>query len=413
MTNQRQNKGLIIFILGLMTALSPFSIDMYLPAFQNIANDFNTTVAQISLSLSSYFIGLSFGQLFYGPLLDRYGRKKPLYMGLLIYIISAIFCLNSTTAEFLIAWRFAQAIGGCAAGVASMSMVRDLFTTKESAKVFSWLILILGISPLLAPTVGGYLTAAFGWHAVFLVLAMIAGLLFIIVKFKLPETRQPDPSVLLQAGPIFKNYAEIIAHPEFYTYAFSSSVSFSGLFVYLAGSPIIFMQTFNVSPQVYGWIFAIVAAGMIISSQFNSFLLKKFSNEQLLMGALSLQVLVAFVFLGGNYLGWYGLIGTVFMLFLFMACFGLTSPNGGALALAPFSKNAGSASALIGFLQMGTGALASASIGLFNIKNMLPVIAAMTITSSLAITILVFGKRRIKSRAQSSPVPLDTNLPAN
>jgi DHA1 family bicyclomycin/chloramphenicol resistance-like MFS transporter len=391
------SKSLIILILGAMTALSPFTIDMYLPAFQSIATDFQTTVAQISLSLSSYFVGLSIGQLVYGPLLDRFGRKRPLYVGLSIYCVAALFCMMSKSSDSLIAWRFVQAIGGCAAGVASMAMVRDLFTAHESAKVFSLLILILGVSPLLAPTLGGYLTEAFGWSSVFLTLAIMSALLLVTVKFKLPESHAPDASVQLRIAPISKGYYEILKNPLFYTYALSSAIAFSGLFVYLAGSPIIFLQTFAVTPQVYGWIFAIVAAGLISASQFNVMLLKKLSSQQLFKAGVSGQVLIASIFFIGTSMNWFGLIGTVFMLFLFLACFGITNPNGGALALSPFSKNAGSASALIGFMQMGAGALASMCIGIFNISTMLPIIGIMFFTSSLGLTILFFGNRQIRN----------------
>ncbi|MES3036438.1 MAG: multidrug effflux MFS transporter [Bdellovibrionota bacterium] len=399
---QKTKKPLLILILGCMTALSPFSIDMYLPAFQTIASDFNTTVAAISLSLSSYFIGLSGGQLFYGPLLDRFGRKKPLYVGLAIYILASLLCLVAKTTEGLIAWRFVQAIGGCAAGVASMAMVRDLFTMKESAKVYSLLILILGASPLLAPTIGGYLSTAFGWHSVFIVLAGMGVLLTLAIRFLLSESHQPDPTVSLKFKPIFKNYLAIIKNAQFYTYVFASSIAFSGLFVYLAGSTVIFLEHYAVNAQQYGWIFAAIAAGIIGSSQFNVLFLRRFSNEQLMLYGLCSQVLVITVFYLGTKLGIFNLVGTVAMFFLFMCCFGVISPNAGALALAPFSKNAGSASALMGFLQMGCGALASASIGILSLNQISQIVGIIACSSTIALVILIFGRREIKRQIQTN-----------
>jgi len=400
----RRNHIILILILGSMTALSPFSIDMYLPAFQAIASDFSTTVARVSLSLSSYFVGLAVGQLFYGPLLDRYGRKRPLYVGLVVFILASLCCLFAKSTEALVAWRLIQALGGCVAGVASMAMVRDLFTIKESAKIYSLLILILGVSPLLAPTIGGYLSVEFGWHSVFLVLALMALALLLAIRFFLQESHIADPSVSLRIVPIFKGFAEIIKNPQFYTYAFSGAVAFSGLFVYLAGSPVIFLETFKVRAQVYGWIFAIVAAGMILASQLNVVFLKRFSNQQVLRTALTAQFLIGCGLCVGTWMGVLGLIGTVAMLFLFMGSFGLTNPNGGALALGPFSKNAGRASALLGFLQMGAGALASTSIGLLGISEMLPVVSVMAGTSFLGLVILHWGTRKV-SKAQSLAVP--------
>lgn len=406
----QQSKFVLILILGLLTALSPFSIDMYLPAFQAIANDFQSTVAQVSLSLSSYFIGLSFGQLFYGPLLDRYGRKNPLYAGLGIYIFASLFCLFCRSTEALVAWRFVQALGGCAAGVASMAMVRDLFSVKESAKIYSLLILILGVSPLLAPTVGGFLSEAFGWHSVFIVLSVIAAALIVTIRFQLPESHKPDLNVSLKPGPIFKNFLEILKNSQFYTYVFSGAIAFSGLFVYLAGSTVIFLEHYKVSSQVYGWIFAGIAAGLIGSSQFNALLLKKYSSEQLVKVALMANVLIGFVFVTGVYFQWFNLIGICCMFFLFMCCFGLINPNSGALSLAPFSKNAGRASALMGFIQMGVGAAVSSLIGILGITEILTIVGIMVTSSTVALIILWVGRshihRQIHATLKVHPEPV-------
>lgn len=398
MQDTPKNKGLLIFILGCMTALSPFSIDMYLPAFQSIATDFNATVAQVSLSLSSYFVGLSGGQLIYGPLLDRYGRKRPLYVGLFIFIMSSLFCLYAHTTTELVVWRFVQAVGGCAAGVASMSMVRDLFSVKESAKVYSLLILILGASPLLAPTIGGYLAAAFGWHSVFIALAGMGAVLLFTVKFFLAESHRPDPTVSLRPLPIFENFISIVRNTQFYTYVFSGAISFSGLFVYLAGSPVIFLGKYGVSGQVYGWIFATIAAGLIGSSQFNVLLLRRFTNQQLVLFGICGQVFVGIIFLLGTYFDLFNMYGTVAMFFLFMCWFGITNPNAGALSLEPFPHKAGSASALMGFIQMGIGALASSMIAIFDIKEILPITCIMVGGSTTALIILLTGRKKLAGR---------------
>lgn len=159
----------LILILGSLTALGPFSIDMYLPGFSGIAADLNTTVSKVSMSLSSYFIGISVGQLLYGPLLDRFGRKKPLFVGLMVYVLASLGCVYVGDIDTFILLRFIQAVGSCAATVASVAMVRDLFPVKDIPKVFSLLMLVLGLSPMLAPTIGGYVTEDYGWHVVFLI----------------------------------------------------------------------------------------------------------------------------------------------------------------------------------------------------------------------------------------------------
>src|SRR6201996_8317227 len=237
----RQRYLLTVLILGALTALGPFSIDMYLPGFPAIARSFHTTTAQVSLSLSSFFIGLAAGQLLYGPLLDRFGRKNPLYVGLLLYIITSAGCYFSNSIEMLIALRFIQAIGACAAGVASMAMVRDIFPLEDNAKIFALLILILGASPMIAPTVGGYVTVSFGWHLIFVILGALALLILITVIFFLPESHQPDKTYSLKPVPIINSFWQVFKQPQFYTYAFTGAFAFAGLFVYVSGSPIVFM----------------------------------------------------------------------------------------------------------------------------------------------------------------------------
>ena len=174
MTKKNPNKSFrVILILGLLTAIGPFSIDMYLPAFPAIAKDLNTSVAQVMLSLSSFFIGISAGQLIYGPLLERFGRKTPLYAGLCLYLLASVGCAMANSIDSLIAFRFLQAIGGCAGMVTSRAIVRDLFEVKDTAKIFSTLMLVVAVSPMIAPTVGGYVTAAFSWRLVFVILIVV------------------------------------------------------------------------------------------------------------------------------------------------------------------------------------------------------------------------------------------------
>src|SRR5512138_1422828 len=171
---QRRKKNFyLILILGMLTAIGPFSIDMYLPAFPDIAKNLDTTVAQVTLSLSSFFIGISAGQLLYGPLLERFGRKKPLYVGLCIYLLASIGCAFAASVNALIGLRLLQALGGCVGMVAARAMVRDLFEVKENAKIFSTLMLVVAVSPIIAPTLGGYVTAVLGWRYVFVMLIIV------------------------------------------------------------------------------------------------------------------------------------------------------------------------------------------------------------------------------------------------
>jgi DHA1 family bicyclomycin/chloramphenicol resistance-like MFS transporter len=401
MTKQRY--FLLILILGSLTALGPFSIDMYLPGFPAIARSLHTTTENVALSLSSFFIGISAGQLLYGPLLDKFGRKKPLYFGLCVYIIASIGCYFSASIQVLIVMRFIQAVGSCAAGVAAMTMVRDFFPLKDNAKVFALLILVLGVSPMIAPTVGGYVTDAFGWQLVFVILTMIAVLILLTVVFFLPESYKPDPTYSLKPKPIINSFIAVIRNPQFYTYAISGGIAFSGLFAYISASPLVFMEVFGVSSKMYGWIFALLSVGFIGSSQVNGLLMKKYKSERIVNGALIGMVILSVPFLIGSMQNGLGLAGTIGMIFGVLCCVGICSPNTSALALAPFDKNAGTASALLGAFQMCIGSVVSVGVSLFKSQSSIPMAAIMLGASGIAFLVLVVGRRNIKEKIELKP----------
>lgn len=392
----------LILILGSLTALGPFSIDMYLPGFSGIAKDLNTSVAKVSMSLSSYFIGISAGQLLYGPLLDRFGRKKPLFIGLMVYILASLGCVYVADIDQFILLRFVQAIGSCAATVASVAMVRDLFPVKDIPKVFSLLMLVLGLSPMLAPTIGGYVTEDYGWHTVFLILMFMGIAILIAAQIGLPNSYKPDTSISLKPKPIISNFLKVLKEPQFYTYAFTGAIAFSGLFTYVAASPIIFMDIYHVDAKTYGWIFAFMSVSFIGSSQLNSLLLKKFSSEQMIFGALILQSVVSIVFLVLSINNLLGLYETIALLFLFLGCLGISNPNTAGLTMAPFAKNAGSASALMGAIQLGLGSLASFAVGIFVKDSVAPMVLIMTVTTIIAFIVLNIGKKFIKNKVEIS-----------
>ncbi|MBE5318655.1 multidrug effflux MFS transporter [Pedobacter sp. MR2016-19] len=393
----------LILILGSLAALGPFSIDMYLPGFVDIAKDLRSNESTVALSLSSFFIGISAGQLLYGPLLDKFGRKKPLYFGLALYIFASFLCLAVTDVNQLIVLRFVQAIGSCATAVASVAMVRDLFSVEESPKVFASLMLVIAVSPMLAPTAGGYLIAALGWKYVFVFLGLMAILMLLASIFKLPESYKPDPNYSLKPKPILTNFFTVLKEPQFYTYALISSITFSGLFAYVSSSPQVFMKIYEVSKTGYGWIFALLSVSFIGSSQVNSLLLRWFTSKKIVTYALIAQCIFSLIFLVFALNNWLGLYSTIGFIALFLACLGLINPNAAALSLAPFTKNAGSASALMGALQMGLGALASVMVSLFSEHSVVPMPLVMTAAAFIALCCLLIGRRFITTEVEASP----------
>ncbi|SEL46226.1 multidrug effflux MFS transporter [Parapedobacter koreensis] len=386
----------LILILGCLAALGPFSIDMYLPGFVDIAENLRTTEATVALSLSSFFIGISAGQLLYGPLLDKFGRKKPLYAGLVLYIVASFGCLAVTDVNQLIVLRFVQAIGSCATAVASIAMVRDLFTVEESPKVFASLMLVIAVSPMLAPTAGGYLIEALGWRYVFVFLGLMAVSMLVATAIKLPESYKPDPSYSLRPKPILISFAQVLREPQFYTYALISAFVFSGLFAYVSSSPVLFMKIYHLSKTDYGWIFAGLSVVFIGASQVNSVILRWFSSKHIVSFALVAQCIFSILFLAFAWNGMLNFVSTIVFIALFLCCLGFINPNAAALSMAPFSKHAGSASALMGAFQMALGAGASVLVSLFSEQSQLPMPVVMTVASCVAMCCLLVGSQFIR-----------------
>jgi DHA1 family bicyclomycin/chloramphenicol resistance-like MFS transporter len=384
----------LILILGMLTAIGPFSIDMYLPAFPDIAKGLNTTIARVMLSLSSFFIGISVGQLIYGPLLERYGRKKPLYFGLVIYILASLGCALAPSVDALIMFRLLQALGGCAGMVAARAMVRDFFEVKENAKIFSLLMLVVAVSPIIAPTLGGYITALFGWQSIFVILMAMALVILIAVHFYLPESKKPDPNFSLKPRPIITNYLSIIKHPQFYTYALTGAIAAAGLYAYISGSPHVFMEIYNVTEQQYGWIFALIAMGLIGAAQINTVLLKNYTSDQIIKVALSSQCIIGIILAVTTYAGFGDLFVTIFLIFMYLCCQGFIFPNASALSLAAFGHKAGSASAMMGAIQMSIGAAASAMVSILQ-HYFSPMTGVMAICTLTALLVFTFGRKII------------------
>ncbi len=398
-TPKSQKQIYLILILGLLTAIGPLSIDMYLPAFPDIAKGLNTSVSSVMLSLSSFFIGISVGQLIYGPLLERFGRKKPLYFGLAIYAIAAIGCATTVSVNGLILFRLFQALGGCVGMVASRAMVRDLFAVEDNAKVFSTLMLVVAVSPIIAPTLGGYITAYLGWRYIFGMLIIVISIILIAVYFYLPESKKPDTEFSLRPSAITNSYFTILKNTQFAMYTFTGAIAYAGLYSYISGSPYVFMVIYGVSEKYYGWIFAVIAAGLISASQLNNLILKKYRSEQIIKAALYFQNIIGIILAGTAILGMHHLYLTIILIMFFLCCQGFIFPNASALSMAPFSKNAGSASALMGFIQMSVGALMSAMVSILQNGTAVPMTGVMASCSIGATILYAIGKRRVINKA--------------
>ncbi|HET8839720.1 MAG TPA: multidrug effflux MFS transporter [Flavobacteriaceae bacterium] len=388
---------LLLWILGVLIALGPFSIDMYLPGFEDIALEFGVSVAEVGLSLTSYFIGLGIGQLAYGPLMDKFGRKKPLAIGLIIYIIAAISCLYSPSLEWLIVSRFIMALGASAGMVASKAILRDFFPAKEIARAMSFLMLIVGVAPIIAPTVGSFITAHYTWHYIFLVLAIFAALIFAGVFLFLPESIQPDKTVRLRFKKVMTKYRGIFMDKVFFTFAISNSLTVGALFAYISHAPVLFMNVYGFTHLQFGWIFSINAAGLILGSQINRWVLKRWSVFRISIFNSILLVVLSTLFLLSGYI--YSNFYTTFViLFLILFLLGFQNPNTTALSLDPFEKKAARASALIGGLKMTFGAITSYIISEFSSASLIP-LAIVLLVCFVISSALLFRFQKKEKRA--------------
>ena len=388
-----QPLALLVVILASLTAFAPLSIDMYLPSFPQIAADFNVTVAQVELSLATFFIGLSFGQMLYGTVTDRFGRKRPLYVGLTIYCAASLLCAIAPNVEALIILRLFQALGACSGIVIARATVRDLFDHRESARVFSLLMLVMGVAPILAPLLGGYVALFFGWHAIFAVVSIFSAIILAAVYRFLPETREPNPNVRLSRT--FGIYLNTLKDRNFLAFTLSGGLAQAGMFAYITGSPFVFIELFGVPAQYFGWLFGSNALGMIALSQINARIVRTVNPTRLLRIALSVTAgFSLLLILAGSFN--FGFWGTAIPIFLYVASLGMILPNATAGALSEQSENAGAASALIGSLQYGLAAIASSLVSYFNNGTALAMTAFVGIcgiAAFVALNLLLSAKR--------------------
>jgi MFS transporter, DHA1 family, multidrug resistance protein len=367
----------LALILGALTAVGPLAIDMYLPALPTIAREFGTAASVVQSSLAAYFIGIAIGQAFYGPLSDRLGRKPSLYLGLALFMVSSIGCAQAGSVNALIAFRFLQALGGCAPIVVPRAIVRDHFDQAGSVRMLSVLMLVMGLAPILAPLIGGQLLVHFGWRAVFWLLTVYAAVWLTVVALLLPESlpsarrlRQPIKDVLMV-------YRALARDRRFMGYALSGALIFAGLLAYISGSPYVFIELFDVAPERYGFFFGTNALGIIAASQVNRWLVGRVDTQRILNIVLPVAMTAGLVLVVDASSGLGGFPGILVPLFFYIACHGFVLPNTTALAMAPHGKVAGSASALLGTLQFVLGALAGSLISAFANGTAVPMAAVV------------------------------------
>jgi MFS transporter, DHA1 family, multidrug resistance protein len=362
MNNRRLGEGGRIFIFGFLSAIAPLSIDIYLPALPMLRQALSANEAQTLFTLSAFFIGFGAGQLLLGPLSDRFGRKRPLLAGLVLYIVASVGCALATTVSTIVFWRFLQAFGGSAVPMIVQAMVRDLYHRNESARILSLNMLVTASAPIVAPLIGGQVLLWFDWRAIFWVLVAF-GVVAFFAALLLPETL--DRSRRNEANPLAMlfGYVELLHMPRYVGYVTCSTLYFCCLFAFIAGSPFVYIEYFGVPPQYYGFLFGVNMIGMIATTYLNSRIVLRYGADRLLRIACAIGAAASLVLLATGVSGFGGIPGIAVPLFLVLALLTMIASDAISGALAAAQDRAGSGSALAGALQFGAAALTSAAIG--------------------------------------------------
>ncbi|WP_441344203.1 MULTISPECIES: multidrug effflux MFS transporter [unclassified Rhodococcus (in: high G+C Gram-positive bacteria)] len=387
----------VILVLGALIALGPLTIDMYLPALPAIADDLNTPSSAVQLTLAGTLIGLALGQLVIGPLSDIVGRRLPLIVGTGVHILASVACIAAPNIAVLGGLRVVQGLGAAAAAVVAMAIVRDLFSGRAAATVLSRLMLVMGVAPVLAPSLGGAVLLVGSWRLVFAALAIMGVALMTLAIVSLRETLPPERRRASGVMPVLRTYRSLLRDAQFVVLVLVAALAMSSLFAYIAGSSFVLQEEFGLDEQQFAIVFAAGAISLIGASQLNVLLLGRFAPVQIVLAALSFAVLAGGVMavLAIAEIG--GMAGFVIPLWFVLGAVGFVMPNAPALALSRHGEAAGGAAALLGAAQFGLGAIVAPIVGALG-NDAVAVSTTMVATSAAALAALGVITARTSSR---------------
>ncbi len=369
---------------------------MYLPSFILITSDLRTNGGMVQLTLAGFFVGYASGQLVYGPLSDRFGRKPPLYAGLGMFIAASIGCMLAPNVLALIGLRFLQGLGACAGIVIARAAIRDRRGPEGSAKAYSMMMLISGLSPVLAPLLGGWIMILFGWRAIFAALTLGGVMCLVFMHFTVEETLDRSKAIPLRIGNVMRQYGTLLGDRYFVACALCGGLIHAGVFAYVAASPSILIKTFGVAAQHYGWVFGANACGMILVAQINARLVNRLPLHTLLQRAIILMLASALLMLALELTGFNTLWVMLAGFFIFISSFGAIAPNASAMAMTKHGHQAGTASALLGAMHFCLSTLSCITVSIWQDGTALPL---LTVVALCGIASVAVYRRLVKPQS--------------
>lgn len=362
--SDRQTRGFgLIALIGLLTAVGPLSIDMYLPSLPAIAGDLGASSAAVQQSVSAFFLGLAAGQIVYGPLSDRFGRRPALFLGFSLYLIASLACATAGGIHILVIARAVQGLGAAASPAAGRAVIRDRWKGDAAARAMSFVIMVMGVAPLIAPMVGGQVLEYFGWRAIFWLLTAFAAVALALVAFRLPETNGPERRGGVRMAAVYRAYGSLLADARVRAYLVCGGLIYASMFAYITSAPFVYIRIFGVDPQYFGFYFGLNVVGMLIGNYLNGRLVTRLGYRRMLGVGAAVALAATLALLGFALTGFGGLPAIVATLFFAVGTVGIVGANTVAGLLDLYPRNAGAASALFGVFQYGLGALAGAVVG--------------------------------------------------
>lgn len=398
MVKQQNSATGLVVVLGLLAMLMPLSIDMYLPAMPQIASEFGVSAGSVQMTLSVYIFGFALGQLIYGPLADSFGRKPVIALGTLTFALAAAACALAQTIDQLIVMRFLHGLSAAAASVVINALMRDSYSKEEFSRMMSFVMLITTIAPLLAPIIGGWLLVLWNWHAIFWTLSIAALLTTVLVVTRIKETLPKEKRQRFHLRTTLGNFLSLFRHKRAFSYMLASGFSFAGLFSFLNAGPFVYIEVNHISPQNFGYYFALNIVFLFLMTLFNSRFVRRFGPLAMFRLGLYIQFAMGIWLLIVSALN-LGFLPLMFGVAMFIGCVAMVSSNAMAVILDEFPHMAGTASSLAGTLRFGVGAMVGVVLSQATFTTAWPMVWSIALCATLSVLLYLYASRPSRSAA--------------